>query len=60
MSLQTLSPPGVPLAGCCRLVYLDADMLVLRNIDALFALPPGFYAAPDCAAGRATPAERAA
>lgn len=30
----------------CRLVYLDADMAVLRNIDCLFALPPGgFYAA---------------
>ena len=34
-----------PAAACyCRLVYLDADMLVLRNLDALFDLPPGFYA----------------
>ncbi|KAL4457680.1 hypothetical protein ABPG75_012545 [Micractinium tetrahymenae] len=41
-----------------RLVYLDADMIVLRNIDALFALPPGFYAAPDCTAGRKSQAER--
>ena len=41
-----------------RLVYLDADMLVLENIDHLFALPPGFFAAPDCAAGRPTAAER--
>ena len=41
-----------------RLVYLDADMLVLKNIDHLFDLPPGFYAAPDCAAGRRTQAER--
>lgn len=32
----------------CRLVYLDADMLVVRNIDCLFGLPPGFYAG-DCA-----------
>ena len=28
----------------CRLAYLDADMLILRNIDHLFELPPGFYA----------------
>lgn len=41
-----------------RLAYLDADMIVLRNIDTLFRLPPGFYAAADCAAGRATQAER--
>ncbi|PRW56181.1 glycosyl transferase [Chlorella sorokiniana] len=27
-----------------RLVYLDADMLVVRSIDGLFDLPPGFYA----------------
>lgn len=41
-----------------RLVYLDADMLVVRNIDHLVDLPPGFYAAPDCAYGRAMQAER--
>lgn len=41
-----------------RLVYLDADMLVIQNLDALFHLPPGFWAAPDCAAGRPTQAER--
>jgi alpha-N-acetylglucosamine transferase len=41
-----------------RLVYLDADMLVLRNIDDLFVLPEGFWAAPDCAAGRPTQQER--
>ncbi|KAL4442954.1 hypothetical protein ABPG77_008445 [Micractinium sp. CCAP 211/92] len=41
-----------------RLVYLDADMLVLRNVDALFNLPPGFYAGPDCTAGRKSQAER--
>ena len=34
----------LPAAAQCRLVYLDADMLVLRNLDALFDLPPGFYA----------------
>jgi inositol 3-alpha-galactosyltransferase len=41
-----------------RLVYLDADVLVVQNIDHLFYLPPGFYAVPDCAFGRATQAER--
>ncbi len=34
----------VHLCYVCRIVYLDADMLVLRNIDALFDLLPGFYA----------------
>lgn len=32
----------------CRLIYLDADMLVLRNIDHLFDLSPGFYAGEAC------------
>eukprot|EP00887_Chlorella_sp_A99_P002734 scaffold6.g2734.t1 len=41
-----------------RLAYLDADMVVRRNIDALFSLPEGFYAVPDCAFGRASAAER--
>ncbi|GAB4820789.1 hypothetical protein N2152v2_007835 [Parachlorella kessleri] len=40
------------------LVYLDADTVVTRNIDALFALPQGFYAAGDCAYGRPTQQER--
>ncbi|KAG6878140.1 hypothetical protein C0993_011558 [Termitomyces sp. T159_Od127] len=35
---------AVPAA---RAVYLDADTLVLRNIDELFALPWAFAAAPD-------------
>lgn len=49
-----------------RIVYLDADMLVLRNLDHMFELPGGgggggaLWAAPDCAAGRETAAERAA
>jgi inositol 3-alpha-galactosyltransferase len=49
-----------------RIVYLDADMLVLRNLDHLFELPEeedgggALWAAPDCAAGRETLAERAA
>jgi inositol 3-alpha-galactosyltransferase len=56
------------------LVYLDADMLVLKNIDHLFQLPqlaalpssehsplplPVLWAVPDCAAGRETEEERA-
>lgn len=40
----TCSPP------LRRLVYLDADMLVLRSIDCLFELPPGFYAGVLCCA----------
>ena len=36
-----------------RLVYLDADMIVCRNIDHLFDLPAGgFYAVGDCYGGR--------
>ncbi len=31
-------------------MYLDADMLVLRSIDGLFDLPPGFYAGVLCCA----------
>ncbi|PSC71445.1 glycosyl transferase [Micractinium conductrix] len=45
-----------------RLIYLDADMILLRSIDHLFDLPHGFWAgavqAPDCTAGRQTLAER--
>ena len=37
-----------------RLVYMDADMILLRNIDHLFGLPPGFYAVGDCYGGRET------
>jgi hypothetical protein len=33
-------------------VYLDADMIVLRNMDHLFALGPGFFAVGDCYGGR--------
>ena len=29
-------------------------MILLRNIDHLFALPPGFYAVGDCYGGRET------
>ena len=44
-----------------RLVYLDADTVVLRNLDHLFDLPgDGLYAVGDCAFGRATEAERRA
>ncbi|CAG9460727.1 unnamed protein product [Pedinophyceae sp. YPF-701] len=41
-----------------RIVYLDADMAVTRNIDELFDLPPGFYAVPDCSYGRQSQEER--
>lgn len=42
-----------------RLVYLDADMVVLHNIDHLFSSDKhGFYAAPDCSYGRESQAER--
>lgn len=41
-----------------RLVYLDADMLVLLNIDAMFTLGEGVWAVPDCSFGRKTQAER--
>jgi inositol 3-alpha-galactosyltransferase len=40
-----------------RLVYLDADMIVLKNIDHLFHTV-GFHAALDCTAGRHNQAER--
>lgn len=35
-----------------RLIYLDADMAVFKNIDHLFNLPRGFYAVGDCFGGR--------
>ncbi|GAB4820707.1 hypothetical protein N2152v2_007753 [Parachlorella kessleri] len=42
-----------------RLVYLDADMIVCRNIDHLFDLPTGgFYAVGDCYGGREFAEER--
>lgn len=40
-----------------RLVYLDADMIVLKNIDHLFQTV-GFHAALDCTAGRHSQAEQ--
>lgn len=42
-----------------RLVYLDADMIVCRNIDHLFDLPAGgFHAVGDCYGGREYAEER--
>jgi inositol 3-alpha-galactosyltransferase len=41
-----------------RVVYIDADMLVIRNMDHLFDLPQGFHAARDCYAGRPSCEER--
>lgn len=41
-----------------RLVYLDADMILLRCTDHLFHLPPGFYAVGDCYGGREFEEER--
>ena len=43
-----------------RLVYLDADMIVRKNIDHLFGLPGqgAFYAVGDCYGGRETAEER--
>jgi inositol 3-alpha-galactosyltransferase len=44
-----------------RLIYLDADMLVLKNIDHLFDLPPApLYAVGDCYGGREDAEEREA
>jgi lipopolysaccharide biosynthesis glycosyltransferase len=39
-------------------VFLDADMVLRRNIDACFCLPEGFYACPDCTSGRTNKEER--
>ncbi|KAI7845862.1 hypothetical protein COHA_000596 [Chlorella ohadii] len=41
-----------------RLVYLDADMILLKHTDHLFELPPGFYAVGDCYGGREFEEER--
>lgn len=43
-----------------RLMYLDADMVVMKNIDNLFTdlSHKHFYAVPDCAFGRTTEEER--
>src|SRR3546814_5839 len=41
-----------------RVVYIDADMLQIRNMDHLFDLPQGFHAARDCYAGRVCFEER--
>ena len=42
-----------------RLVYLDADMIVLQNLDHLFMLPPApLYAVGDCYGGRLDDFER--
>ncbi|KAL4457668.1 hypothetical protein ABPG75_012533 [Micractinium tetrahymenae] len=41
-----------------RLVYLDADMILLRSTDHLFDLPPGFCAVGDCYGGREFEEER--
>ncbi|PSC72665.1 glycosyl transferase isoform B [Micractinium conductrix] len=41
-----------------RLIYLDADMILLRSIDHLFELPHGFYAVGDCYGGRDEEEER--
>ena len=38
--------------GYCAVVYLDADMLVLRNFDELFRFPLPFAAAPGMWTGR--------
>jgi len=44
-----------------RLVYLDADMVLCRNVDHLFTLPPAaLYAVGDCYGGRETQEERSA
>jgi hypothetical protein len=38
-----------------RLAYLDADMVVKKNVDFVFDLPAGaFYAVGDCTGGRLT------
>lgn len=42
------------MCSACRLVYLDADMILCRNIDHLFDLPQGFWAVGDCYGGRET------
>lgn len=42
-----------------KVVYLDADMIVLRNLDHLFKLEDGFWAACDCYHGRDAEEEHA-
>lgn len=47
-----------------RLIYLDADAIVQKNIDHLFSLPGAeqgaFYAVGDCFGGRESAEERGA
>lgn len=43
------------LTDCERVVFLDADMLVLRNMDELFTLDLGEYALAACHACRCNP-----
>ncbi len=43
------------LTGCDRVVFLDADMLVLRNMDELFTLDLGDHALAACHACRCNP-----
>ncbi|MBP2198296.1 glycosyltransferase family 8 protein [Pantoea cypripedii] len=43
------------LTGCERVVFLDADMLVLRNMDELFTLDLGDHALAACHACRCNP-----
>ena len=43
------------LTGCERVVFLDADMLVLRNMDELFTLDLGDHTLAACHACRCNP-----
>ena len=49
LSLWTLDDLPTPVRA---LVYLDADMLVMKNFDELFSLPYPFAAVPDVFLGR--------